>query len=195
MIVCGDFIGLYQGRVLDNRDELGQLRVRLFVDGVCDESPWAVPMGTAGGGSADRGGWIVPDIGAAVFVMFISGNVEHPVYTCGAWPTPAVGPSRPVPLKADVPELEAHQVPTLQLCGGALSVYADERAGKRKLVFQDNRLPAGGEPFALLWDLENGTLHINNDGGIFMRSNGSVVIDALNVTIKGRNVRTTTKPI
>lgn len=196
MILRGEYIGLYQGRVLKNEDPLGQLRVQCFVDGVCDESPWAVPMGTSGGGSPDRGGWIVPDIGADVLVMFINGNVEHPVYACGAWPTPAVGPSRPVPLKEDVPAVAAHRVPTMQLCGGIVSAYVDEREGTRKVVLQDNRLPApGSEPFALVWDIETGVLSINNDAGIAIRSNGSIVLDALNVTIKGRNVRTTRKPI
>lgn len=190
------FPGLYEGFVLDNRDPLGQSRAKLHVLSVAKQTTWALPFGTAGGGSAQRGGWIVPEVGAQVYVMFVGGNPDRPVYACGSWPTPPSGPLRPVPLRDDVPPEEAHLVPTLQLCGGIVSIYVDERPGKRKIVVQDNRIPSGpdAKPFAIVWDLEQSGLSINMDAAVLVKAIGPIVIEGLFETIHSRLVRSTGKP-
>jgi hypothetical protein len=181
--------GLYSAIVIDNKDPLGRWRVRMDIDSVTKKSAWAPPLGTIGGGGPQRGGFVVPEIGADVEVLFLNGDIERPRYFCGAWSSPSSGSEMPVPTR-DVPPAEAHLVPSLQLCGGRLSIYVDERAGKRKLVFEDNEL---GD--AIVWDLEKGGLRVKMTSAIVLEADGLVRADGLQVHVGGRIVDVTPKPI
>lgn len=181
--------GLYGATVIDNVDPVGRWRVRMKIDGVTNKSAWAPPLGTIGGGGPQRGGFVVPEIGADVEVLFLNGDPERPRYFCSSWSAPKEGSEMPVPAR-DVPPNEAHLVPSLQLCGGRLSIYVDERAGKRKLVFEDNEL---GD--AIVWDLEKGGLRVKMTSGILLEADGIVRADGLQVQIGGRLVEISPKPI
>lgn len=181
--------GVYEGTVIDNVDTAGRWRVRLRVPGLIDRTTWATPSGVIGGGGPQRGGWVVPDVGADCHVMFLNGDPERPLYSPAGFAQAPTGSEMPVPAR-DVPPLEAHQVPTLQLCGGRLSLYVDERAGSRKLVFEDNEL---GD--AIVWDLEKGGLRIKMTAGITLDADGLIRADALQVQLKGRLVQTTKAPL
>lgn len=183
------YYGCYDATVIDNVDPNGDWRVTLKIPGIADKSAWADPFGTIGGGGAQRGGWVVPDIGADVVVMFRNGDLERPLYACGNWANPAKGRELPIPAR-DVPANEAHQVPSLQLCGGRLSIYVDERAGKRKLVFEDNEL---GDH--IMWDLESGGLEVKMTSIVLIKADGLVRIDGLETTINERLVAVATKAI
>lgn len=183
------FHGLYEGTVVENVDPDGRWRVRAKVDGITDLSGWARPDGTVGGGGPQRGGWVVPDIGADVFIQFVNGDVERPVYRCGGWAVPADGSEMPVPAK-DVPPEEAHMVPSLQLCGGRLSIYVDEREGKRKLVLEDLEL---GD--SIVWDLEEGGLRVKMTSAILLEADGLIRAIGLQTTLNGRLVEVSPKPI
>ena len=72
--------GIYRGSVSDNNDPEGLMRLRLVVPqvfGTETVTGWAWPC--IGVGDTD-----VPDNGAPVWVMFIGGDVEHPVWV-GTW--------------------------------------------------------------------------------------------------------------
>lgn len=183
------FHGLYEATVMENVDPEGKWRVRAKVDGITDLCTWARPHGTIGGGGPQRGGWVVPDIGADVFVQFVNGDVERPVYSCDGWAEPAAGSEMPRPAR-DVPPEEAHLVPSLQLCGGRLSVYVDGRPGKRKLVLEDLEL---GD--AIVWDLEEGGLRVKMTSAILLEVDGLLRAVALQATVNGRLVETSPKPI
>lgn len=72
------FDGLYMGKVVDRNDPDGRGRIRVQIPGVIDEqSAWAVPKG---GGSPRWGVVWVPPLDADVYVQFINGDQEHPVY-------------------------------------------------------------------------------------------------------------------
>ena len=77
-------VGLYNGTVTTNRDPIRRGRVRVKIQGLTDQTEWALPM-TLGGGAANRGIFMVPDEGADVFVMFLAGQLLEPVYLAGNW--------------------------------------------------------------------------------------------------------------
>lgn len=187
--------GLFEGTVINNVDPLGQHRVKIRIPNEMEETPWARPFGTTGGGSAQRGGWAVPEVGAAVFVMFVRGDGEYPVYACGGWPTPPAGPARPVPLRDDVPPTETHLVPTWQFCGGRLSIYIDERPGQQKLVVQMNPNGADADPNRIVFDLEQAGLEVKMDSAVIIRATGAAHFRGLSTTVGKRRVRPVKKPI
>lgn len=76
-----------EGTVVHNIDPEKRWRVTIRVPGVFDEeSGWVKPWGTIGGGSAGRGGFLVPAEGATVGVLFVNGDPDNPRYLCGPNP-------------------------------------------------------------------------------------------------------------
>jgi len=91
------YLGTYSGVVKENRDpqKLGRLKVYVpIVYGVggeeseaisVDDTPWALPAGLPAGGSAQSGGfdWL-PSVGDQVWVRFLDGEPEKPVWEWGS---------------------------------------------------------------------------------------------------------------
>ncbi len=64
------YYGVQFGLVTDISDPEGAHRVRVNIPGIADpETDWLFPM-ISGGGSAQRGGHVVPVLGAKVAVWF-----------------------------------------------------------------------------------------------------------------------------
>jgi hypothetical protein len=83
-LVCEEltYPGVYRGKVADNNDPEGMLRIRAFVPRLLGESPscWALPCLLVVPSSP-------PPVGAAVWIMFEGGEVNWPVWL-GQWFTP-----------------------------------------------------------------------------------------------------------
>lgn len=82
----GGRFGVYSGTVADVNDPEQRGRVRLRIPDLFDRAvhpAWAHPMGTHFGEGS--GSMIVPELGAAVLVMFVGGAVEVPLYLPGPW--------------------------------------------------------------------------------------------------------------
>jgi hypothetical protein len=80
---------LYLGEVTNRDDPDGLGRVRVLIPAVCEpESAWAFPMGAPGAGTAERGHFEPPAVGANVMVQFLLGDVDHPYYMPGPWGDP-----------------------------------------------------------------------------------------------------------
>lgn len=185
-----EHFGAYRGVVVDNADPEGDARCRIEVVGVIGLTDWAYPVCTVGGGSPQRGGFVVPDIGADVIVWFVGGDLEQPIYTSAHWSRRNGERERPKPA-LDVPPAEAYQVQSLQL--GSLCLSVDERQGQRKFVMED--LDTGD---AIVWDLDpvNGKgLRIKMTTAIVLECEGMIVINGTEVVLKGRNVRTSSAPV
>lgn len=78
--------GVYTGLVVDARDPEHRGRVKVRVPSLHATEPlptWALPMGAHWGGGA--GHMIPPAVGAALFVMFLDGNPEVPLWLPGAF--------------------------------------------------------------------------------------------------------------
>ena len=85
------FYGMYRGIVHDNLDPLQVGRCKISVFGVYPPEleksgnlPWAIYADPLMGGSADVGGFFVPEIGSLVWVFFEQGDHMQPVYFAGA---------------------------------------------------------------------------------------------------------------
>ena len=88
--------GLYGGIVVDNADPalVGRVKVRVpIIHGIVQSSyeiisdadlPWALPSGTPAGNSPTSGGFShIPAAGDNVWVRFLDGELEKPVWECG----------------------------------------------------------------------------------------------------------------
>lgn len=102
------------GTVADREDPEKLGRVRLLVPGIYQvPSPWAWPLGTLGGGSAQRGGWFVPEKGADVMVFFALGSHERPHFLAAHWGKPA-GTSEAPSFLDDVDKEDAPDVRVIE---------------------------------------------------------------------------------
>lgn len=173
------YLGLYKGRVVDVADPESLHRVRLKVPGIVEPtSEWAPPM-ALGAGSAQRGGNIVPAVGSLVGVMFLGGCKESPVYLGGiGWSKPASGSQAPADVK-DLPPEEAPKVSSWQL--GRLKFTVDERGAAPKLVVEDTV-----SEDAFQWDVGRNLMQLEASAGIFLKSSGTIRIDAVEVIVNGR---------
>jgi Type VI secretion system/phage-baseplate injector OB domain len=96
------FYGKYRGRVLDNIDpqQIGRVSVQVpDVPGMIPAS-WALPCVPAAG--PQSGCFVVPPIGAQVWVEFEGGDIDFPIWTGGFWGTAAEVPQLAITL-APVP--------------------------------------------------------------------------------------------
>jgi len=116
------YFGKYRGLVVDNQDPENRARVTLKVPSVLSEtvSHWAEPC-LPFGGLADQGLFLVPEIGAQVWVEFEEGNPNKPIWTGTLWQR-----------SGDVPAEAAERSPNMRQlktpCGHILSF--DDTAGE-----------------------------------------------------------------
>jgi uncharacterized protein involved in type VI secretion and phage assembly len=82
----GRYYGKYRGFVADNDDPDKRGRLRLRVPSVLGDadSGWALPC-LPFGGAAGHGLFLVPEVGAQVWVEFEEGDVSSPVWTGTFW--------------------------------------------------------------------------------------------------------------
>jgi len=193
--------GIFEGQVIENRDPQGLGRVRVTVPGIIDRpgSAWAFPTGGVGGGTAKRGAFDVPPIGAAVYVFFLAGDVDKPRFFAGHYGAP--GGERETPTEAakaldeDGPE-GATQVKTWETEKFAL-VFDDRDQKSRFYIYTTSRgQELDGNALMIELDNEQGTIAISATAAISLRTLGHVEIDALTCNIMGRKVlRIPGKPI
>lgn len=89
-LVEGRFFGKYAGIVTDRDDPMGIARLRARVPEVFGEetaSGWALPSLPFGGG-ANRGMYLLPDIGDTVWIEFEAGDLSRPIWSGTFWGAP-----------------------------------------------------------------------------------------------------------
>jgi hypothetical protein len=165
--------------VIDRNDPLGLHRVRVEVLGLIERSAWAKPI-TLGGGSPQRGGHVVPALGADVWVWFIGGDVEQPVYAGGSWGAAPAGKETPADV-AEVAGTDPAKVQSIELDDVRITV--DERDGKRALSIASK---ATGDFVTV--DLTNHGLHVKMTAAIILECLGLISLEAAAITLNGRNV-------
>lgn len=123
------FYGKYRGTVTDNRDPQQLGRVRAKVPDVLGEhdSGWALPCVPYAGKSV--GLFLIPPVGASVWVEFEHGNPDYPIWTGCFWaqgevPATPAGPEMKV-LKTDVGTV------TLNDTAGAGGITLETTAGMK----------------------------------------------------------------
>lgn len=171
------FTALYIGEVVDREDPEGIGRVRVRIPGLVEPaSSWAFPLGTVGGGSAQRGFFAVPEKGAEVGVFFHQGDVDHPYYLSGHWGKPDGKAEVPEPVKdlskEDAPKVRAFETERFLL-------VFDDRSGSEKLVLKDKSTND-----IIVIEAATG-IRIKTAKDVTVEAEGNVVVTGDNVTITG----------
>jgi len=87
------FLGKYRGTVLNNLDPLQIGRIQVTVPDVSNIVPtsWAMPCVPIAG--KQQGTFLVPQIGAGVWVEFEHGDPDYPIWVGGFWGSMAEVPT------------------------------------------------------------------------------------------------------
>jgi uncharacterized protein involved in type VI secretion and phage assembly len=143
------YYGKYRGMVLNNVDpmQIGRLLVQVPDVAGLIPSTWAMPCFPISG--KQMGGYMIPQIGAGVWVEFEQGNPDYPIWS-GCWYGSAA------------------EVPALALAGNPASPNIVFQSGlQNTLVISDLPGPTGG----IMLKSTTGATLIVNDTGIYI-SNG-----------------------
>ena len=144
----GTFYGKYRGTVVNNVDPLNIGRLQLVVPDVLGRIPssWAMPCVPIAG--IQMGAYVVPPVGAGVWVEFEQGDPDYPIWTGGYWGTQA-------------------EVPALALAGMPASPnIVLQTTAQHAIVISDVPGPAGG----IMLRSASGATIIVNDTGIYIQN-------------------------
>jgi uncharacterized protein involved in type VI secretion and phage assembly len=157
------YYGIYRGTVFNNVDPLQTGRIMAIIPDVGGITPstWAMPSVSYTG--KQMGAFMVPQIGAGVWIQFEAGDPDRPVWSGGFWG-------------------DASEVPALALAG----VPADpnivfQSALQNAIVISDLPGPTGG----IMLKSTTGATIIVNDTGIYIQNGqgASIVMTGPTVTI------------
>ncbi len=178
------FLGMNVGQVIDNKDPKKLGRVKVNVPGIAEPTGWAFPLGMAGAGGKKRGGWHPPPIKAEVAVFFKSGDPDHPYYISGN-----IGEGE-APDEVEESSVEdAVKIPYL-FNGDRFKIIVDERPGKARIAIEDKKTK---DVFEI--DGVNLGCRIKATSAMSLECQGAINITAPAVTINGRIVSPSTRPI
>lgn len=155
--------GKYRGTVLNNIDplQIGRLLVQVPDIGGLIPSSWAMPCFPISG--KQMGAYMIPQIGAGVWVEFEQGDQDYPIWS-GCWYGSAA------------------EVPALALAGNPASPSIVLQTGlQNSLVISDLPGPTGG----IMLKSTTGATLIVNDTGIYIQNGkgASLVMVGPTVTI------------
>ncbi len=150
------FFGKYRGTVANNIDPMQMGRIQAIVPDVGNSVPtsWALPCLPMTGQTA--GVFMVPPMGASVWIEFEQGNPDYPIWTGGFWGS-----------ASEVPPMALATVPPLQ-------TIVLQTTGQNTLMISDTPGPTGG----FLLKTASGAMIAINDVGITI-SNGQGATIAL----------------
>ena len=157
------YFGKYRGTVLNNIDPMQMGRIQVQVADVAGLVPssWAMPCVPFAG--KQSGIFVVPQVGAGVWVEFEHGDADYPIWVGGFWGSAA-------------------EVPALALAGLPVSPsIVLQTGGQNTLMISDMPGPAGG----LLLKGAGGALISISEVGITL-SNGqgaTIVMAGPSITI------------
>lgn len=142
------FLGKYRGTVLNNIDPLQIGRILASVPDVLGPTPtsWAMPCVPIAG--KQMGTYLVPQIGAGVWIEFEQGDPDYPIWVGGYWGI-------------------AGEVPALALAGNPVSPSIVLQTGLQNcMVISDLPGPTGG----IMLKSTTGATLIVNDTGIYIQN-------------------------
>ena len=179
------YFGKYRGFVDDNADPdmLGRLRLRvpsIFGETV---SAWALPCLPLGG-LADQGLFLLPEIGAQVWVEFEEGNRDKPIWTGTFWRT-----SDPPPSEAQLAEPTTR---ILKTASGHILQFDDADGEERIALAHQNGAILEMKPDGnvALTDQGGSTLTLDNAGGALVLEDAggnTLTMDASGTVIEDKN--------
>jgi uncharacterized protein involved in type VI secretion and phage assembly len=157
------YYGKYRGTVVNNIDPQQIGRIQVMVPDVSGLVPtsWAMPCVPIAG--KQMGTYVVPQVGAGVWVEFEQGDPDYPIWVGGFWGAVA-------------------EVPVLALAGIPASPnIVLQTAAQNSVVVSDVPGPAGG----IMLKSTTGATIIVNDTGIYIQNGkgASIVMAGPSVTI------------
>lgn len=160
------YYGKYRGTVINNIDPLLSGRLMVMVPDVLGVVPtsWAEPcVPLAGPTGPPMGVYLVPPIGAGVWVEFEQGDPDHPIWVGCRWGAPS-----------DIPPLAHLGLPI------SPNIVL-QTAGQNALVISDLPGPTGG----IMLKSTTGATLIVNDTGIYIQNGkgASLIMAGPTVTI------------
>lgn len=122
------YFGLYPATVTNNVDPESTGRLQLTIPDVLGETPssWAEACAPLAGAGAALGVYLVPPVGAGVWVQFVQGEPDRPVWVGCRWGS-----------RSDLPSDAQSATP-------ALPPIVLQSANGHKLVISDEPGPTGG---------------------------------------------------
>jgi Type VI secretion system/phage-baseplate injector OB domain len=168
------YFGAERGVVVSNADPLEIGRVKVRLPGLHDETDWMLPLG---GGSAQRGVWHIPKVGADVTIWFHRGDPNgYGFYLPGNWGT-AEAPSF-IKNDATITPETAPQLTGVE--DDRYTAVLDNRDGVQRAVVTDK---VSGDFIELDGKLRRVTVKATGTVSI---TGGQVVITGARVVINGR---------
>jgi uncharacterized protein involved in type VI secretion and phage assembly len=168
MSTSGPYFGKYRGTVINNIDPDMRGRLLITVPDVLDVIPssWAEPcVPLAGPTGPPMGVYMVPPIGAGVWVEFEHGSADRPIWVGCRWGT-------------------SSDVPTLAQAGLPVSPnIVMQTLGQNALVISDLPGPTGG----IMLKSATGASLIVNDTGIYIQNGKGASITMVGPTITVNN--------
>jgi uncharacterized protein involved in type VI secretion and phage assembly len=157
----GKYYGKYRGTVVNNIDPMQMGRVMAQVPDVKGLIPstWAMPCFPISG--KQMGAYLVPQIGAGVWVEFEQGDPDYPIWT-GCWYGSAA------------------EVPVLALAGIPASPnIVLQTAAQNSVVISDVPGPTGG----IMLKSPTGATLLVNDSGIYIQNGKGASITLVGPTV------------
>lgn len=183
--------GLYPGVVV-NRDDPERIgRIKVSIPGLIDdESNWAFPrtgasVRDASGAVAYRGEMNIPPVGADVFVQFVNGDVDKPVWEPG-----------PYGLGEAFPEHESADVAVWGV--GPFRLVIDTREGVETAVFKIVKTISGQEESVceLEFNAATNSVRLWATTALQLAGDGIVDVDSTGaVQVRQRKVMPVNRPI
>jgi len=157
------FFGKYRGTVVNNVDPMQIGRIQAIVPDVSNIalSSWAMPCVPIAG--KQMGTFVVPQVGAGVWIEFEQGDADYPIWVGGYWG-----------IVAEVPALALKGIP-------ASPNIVLQTGGQNSIVVSDLPDPTGG----IMLKSTTGATIIVNDTGIYIQNGkgASIVMTGPTVTI------------
>jgi len=147
------YVGKYRGTVVDNVDPMRIGRLRALVPDVLGDTPCTYAMPCLPVAGPQMGQYVVPPVGAGVWVEFEQGDVNFPIWT-GCWYGSA----------AEVPAAALEGVPT------SPNILI-QSSGGRSILLSD--LPGG--PGITLQTPSGAKLVINDEGITISNGRGATI--------------------
>jgi hypothetical protein len=183
------YYAMQTGFVSDRADPEGFARVKVVIPGLCDQpsTGWAWPMGSLGGGSAQRGSKSVPQVGAEVCVFFKGGDTDSPYYIPANWGAPGgvselPGATTQNALGTSNADPDVHVI----FESSRYILYVDERPASPGLYITDK---VSGD--SIYFDGSSTTgpgIGITATAAVYFNIYGAFIVDASKAQINGRNV-------
>lgn len=169
MSVLKRFFGKYRGTVLNNIDPEQRGRIQAIVPAVSNVVPtsWAMPCVPMAG--KEQGVFMVPQIGAGVWIEFEGGDPDKPVWVGGFWGT-----------MAEVPKLAIAPPP---IPPGQNIVF--QTTLQNTLLISDAApTPATG---GIILKSPTGAMLVVNDTGIYINNGKGAMITLVGPTVTINN--------